>query len=242
MDKKALNDARMLYYDLFSKLFIFNFNHSRYEGVENALTCIYSNPLDNSSFDSTKELLQSIKLNSFERIQNEFEEIFHNPQTKHLGHSASYYENGVEFTQKCVDVKNLLAKTNIRKDENTYKDPEDSVGFLFRFMVELIKGRQNDKKVYEDVEFMLFKNVINEFIDEFIKELFLHPSAKEYKDVAIILNSFMEFERLYFDVQKVPTKQIKREYDISISESLRRAANKARKNADKIKKGEKNGA
>ena len=101
----------------------------------------------------------------------------------------------------------------------------------------IIKG----EKSYETLQHCLFVEIINEFIDEFIEALYENEKANAYKSLAVVLNAFIEFERLYFDVakpaprEKIVKKEEPCEY-ISDAEAKRRAENRIKKNAESLTK------
>lgn len=241
IDKISSNKARMLYYGMLSKFFIFNFKEDRFKDVNSMLEIIAQNPLDMASEKASRNLFEITKDN-YKKLVDEYDTLFNNPETKLIGYSASFYGEGVEFAQKCLLTKDILAKTDIRRNEAEFKESEDSIGFLLVLMHNLISGSLNGKKSYEKLQVELFSKIINPFVDFFIKNLYEHPNSKHYKDISILLNSFMDFERLYFDIPKETKKQkAVNEEGLSKSEALRRATNRARKLADKNnKKGEVN--
>ncbi len=233
INKQNLENARFLYYELFGRFFIYHYHENGLKDLDVMLSQINISPLDTYSQNSVKNILEVIDFKNISCITEEYNAIFYDPTTTHLGSSASYYEDGVEFSQKCVKVKNILAKTTIRRNEKIFKEPEDSAGFIFILMSNLI---QNETDTNKNLQQELFCDVLNQFIDGFIQNLFNHEKSNIYKDVAILLNSFMDFERLYFDTPKVVTKEKKRQDDhISKSEAQRRATNKARKKTDNQK-------
>jgi len=99
-------------------------------------------------------------------------------------------------------------------------------------LVELIVSGQ---KEYDTLQHCMFTEIINPFIDEFIVSVYEHKMAKAYQSIAIVLNAFMAFERMYFEVAKPPLKQKARVQKpvepISPAEARRRAENKAKKAA-----------
>jgi len=238
MNKEAVNGARSLYYGLFSKMFVFTSKEDRYDGIEEALDILIKNPMDENSCEALKEIKEFIEINGVLGLSNEHDDIFHNFDSETLRDTASFYSDGIESGKKRVEVKNFLAKTKIRRDEKNYTDNEDSVGFLVTFMHELIELMLKGEKQYETVHHCLFTEIINEFLDEFIVELYEHEKADAYRSTAIVLNAFLEFERLYFDVQKPKPKEkpvrIKEEdcEFVSDKEAKRRAENKAKREAD----------
>lgn len=235
LNRASMDRARLLYYGLLSKFFIFKTDKSKYEDIGDMLAYIKTNPLNDDVFLAVDKLLNSIDTQGYEILIDEYDAIFHGFGNRAIAKSASFYEEGIEFGKKCIQTREFLAKTTIRRDEQNYKDPEDSVGFLFVFMYELIKNTIEGNREYENIQHCLFAEIINPFIDQFIEELFGHLGAKNYKDIAIIMGAFMEFERLYFEVEKVQLQDKKRKTQdgISAAEAKRRAINKAKKEMDR---------
>ena len=233
----AVNTARSIYYGFFSKMFVFTPNIDRFEGVDEALDILIKNPLDENSGEALKEIKEFIKAYGNQGLSDEFDDIFNNPVTQTVRDTASFYSEGVESGRKRVEVKNFLAKTRIRRNEKVFTDNEDSVGFLVTFMHELIELVSSGEKQYETVEHCLYTEVINEFFDEFIVALYEHDKANAYKSLAIVLNAFIEFERLYYKVQKPKAKekiQKKEEVKevISDAEAKRRSENRKKREGD----------
>ncbi len=127
----------------------------------------------------------------------------------------------------------FVAKTKIRRDEKAYFEYEDSVGFIFSLMAELTDLVAQDEKEYENTVHCIFAQVINDFIDEFAKDTYEHESAVIYKDLMVVLHSFVAFERLYLEVSKPAIKERIKKVEscdaISDEEMERRARNKAMK-------------
>ena len=239
MDRKSVNKARSVYYGLMSKMFVFSSDANRYDDVVDILDKLIEAPLDENSGEALKEIRDFIKAYGSKKLSLEYDDLFSNPETKIIRDTASFYDEGVESGRKRVEVKNFLGKTKFRRDENGFKDNEDSIGFLVTFMHELIELSIQGELQYESVAHCLFAEVINEFIDEFITNLYEHDKADAYKSLAIVLNAFMTFERMYFKVQKPKPKEkiVKKEEPcefISDKEAQRRAENRIKKAADSL--------
>lgn len=234
MNREAVNPARSLYYGFMSKMLVFSTRDDRFEGIEKALDVMIENPLDENSAEALKEIKEFITLGGHEVLVNEYDAIFNAPGSRVVRTTASFYDEGVESGKKRVAVKNFLAKTRIRRNEQEFKENEDCVGFLVTFMHELIELIIKGEKSYETLQHCLFVEIINEFFDEFIENLYKHKKANAYKSLAVVLNAFLEFERLYFDVTKPAIKEkVVRKAEscevISEAEAKRRAENKAKK-------------
>lgn len=227
-----LNLARELYYALFSKLFIFTTKDDRFDGVKEKLLLICQNPLDDESFHAANRVLMSFDGN-LKKIISEYDNIFHTPP-RPLRTTISYFDEGREIGEACVKIKKIMAQTDIRKDKDKFKESEDSFGFIFTLMGYMISQNIQNGDKFEHLCEELFVNYINPFIDEFINSILTHPKASIYKDIAIIMASFVEFERAYFVQSKPDTQKHKQvSNDLSRSEMIRRKVNKARKNKEK---------
>jgi TorA maturation chaperone TorD len=240
INKESVNKARSLYYGFLSKMFVFTTDTNRYKGVLEALDVMIENPLDENSAEALKEFKSFLLEEGEASLIQEYDDLFHNPAFPVIRNTASYYDEGVESGKKQLEVKNFLAKTRIRRNEKTFKENEDSVGFIFTFMHELIELIMQGHKEYDTLQHCLFSEVINPFIDEFVIKVYEHPKARAYKAVAIVLNAFIAFDRLYFDVVKPPYTEVKRVAKpvevISSAEARRRAENKAKRDAEKAAK------
>jgi|LGOV01.1.fsa_nt_gb TorA maturation chaperone TorD len=241
MNKEAVNPARSLYYGFFSRMLVFSDSKDRFDGLKEALDVMISNPMDENSAEALKEIREFMELGGVEALVNEYDDIFHNPESQVVRNTASFYDEQVESGKKRLEVKNFLAKTKIRRDEKNFKESEDSVGFLVTFMHELAELIIKGEKSYETLQHCLFAEIINEFMDEYIEALYENKKSNAYKSLAVVLNAFIEFERLYFDVAKPAPKEkiVKKEEPcefISDEEAARRKRNREAKAADSIVK------
>ena len=235
MNRESVNNARSLYYGFLSKMFVFTTSVDRYKGVMEALDVMIENPIDENSGEALLEIKEFMLSLGEVAVIQEYDDIFHNPRFPVVRNTASYYDEGVESGHMRVDIINFLGKTKIRRDEQSYKENEDSVGFIFTFMHELVTLIVKGQKEYETLQHCMFNEVINSFVDEFIVRVYEHKMSKIYKSVVIVLNAFIAFERMYFEVAKPPLKEKNRVQKpvepISPAEARRRAENKAKKAA-----------
>jgi len=241
MNKKSVNGARSLYYGLLSKMLVFQEDEQRFDGLAEALDVMIINPIDANSAEALKEIHAFLKEGHAEKITQEYDDIFHDPESPIVRTTASYYDEGVESGKKRLEVKNFLAKTRLRRDEKQYKEPEDSIGFLVTFMHELIELILSGEESYDTLQHCLFAEVINGFIDTFTVELYEHKKANIYKSLAVVLAAFVAFERLYFNVEKPkPKQQVAKKTEscehISDAEAKRRAQNRIERNAESLLK------
>ncbi|MFT7005009.1 MAG: TorA maturation chaperone TorD [Sulfurimonas sp.] len=229
MNENKLDKARALYYAMFSRCFVFTTDNTRYFELINFIDILKENPLDKASAKAFEEMRKVMKSDSNVEFMKEFDLIFHSPETVTVRTTASYYDEAVESGKKRVEMKNFLAKTRIRRNEETYSDYEDHVGFIFSVMSELCDLIANGEEEYKNTAHCIFEQILNEFVDKFSKNLYEHESANIFKNVIILLKSFIEFERVYLEVNTPLSKttQVKpKEEVLSQAEIDRRARNK----------------
>ena len=232
MNEPKINKSRAMYYALFSRLFVFNTDSARYFELINLIDTLKQNPLDESSKIAFEKIGETLKSDSNVIFATEFDEIFHSPESSTIRTTASFYDENIESGKKRIEMQNFLAKTKIRRDEQSYTDYEDHVGFIFSVLSELCNLISEGEEQYKNTAHCIFEQILNEFVDEFLKELYEHENADIFKNVVVLLKSFIEFERVYLEVSapslKIKQKIVpKKEDNISEEEKERRARNKA---------------
>lgn len=237
---KEIAAARALYYSLFSRLFVFSIKEDRFDGVSKMLSLMTTANFDENSAATVMRLNSNFDEKNPQNIIDEYDNIFHAPP-KPLRNSLSYYDEGFEIGSVCAKIRKILAHTDIRRNEKNFKENEDSVGFVFTLMSEFVNRSTRGESEYEELAEQLFKVAINPYIDQFCEKLFMHEETKIYKDVAMLLQSFIEFERICYELSKptVRDESSKKSYDnISRSEMIRREKNRVRKMTAKNFEGE----
>jgi len=219
--KEEFAAGRKLYYAVFSKFFVFCEDKGRFDGLNQMLDLIEEYSLNDEVSIAVKNIKSKFDERNLENLIAEFDDIFHTPP-RPLRNSLSYYDEGYEVGHACADVRKILAKTSIRRDESKFKENEDNIGFVFTLMNEFI-GK------FGECEEELFKTIINPNIDEFIENLYEHQNSEIYKDVAVLLNEFIAFERVALNSPKPLRNENKKTDGLSRSESIRREKNRIRK-------------
>ena len=221
--------GRGLYYSLFSRFFVFSQDADRFSGVNAMLGLASAHALNEESAAAIMRIQAKFDEKNSQNLADEFDEIFHAPPSP-LRNSLSYYDEGYEVGHACAKVRKILARTDIRRDEAKFKENEDNVGFVFALMSEFI-ARESELELYGELEEQLFEEIINPNIDEFIESLFNHESSKIYKDVAVLLQGFIEFERVVLSAPRpINQGENKKTLDgVSRSEAIRRQKNRVRK-------------
>lgn len=221
--------GRGLYYSLFSRFFVFSQDADRFSGVNAMLGLASAYALNEESAAAIMRIQAKFDEKNPQNLVDEFDEIFHAPPSP-LRNSLSYYDEGYEVGHACAKVRKILACTDLRRDEAKFKESEDNVGFVLALMSEFI-ARESELELYGELEEQLFKEVINPNIDEFIESLFNHESSEIYKDVAVLLQGFIEFERVVLSAPRpINQGENKKTLDgVSRSEAIRRQKNRVRK-------------
>lgn len=238
-NNQELNRARAVYYGVFSRFFIYGTDVNEYFFLRDTLKTLSDNPIDATSKKALDEILNSLDSTSNVALLAEFDDIFHNPTTSTIRTSASFYDEGVESGKKRVEMQQFLGKTKIRRNEESFSEYEDHFGFVFTVMSELSNLIADKEESYTTLSHCIFTEILNPYIDEFIGELYNHESGNIFKNVAILLNSFITFERAFLEVN-APVQEEKiaapapMEEEISQEERERRARNKAAKMKDQV--------
>ena len=221
--------GRGLYYSLFSRFFVFSQDADRFAGVNAMLGLASAHALNEESAAAIMRIQAKFDEKNSQNLVDEFDEIFHALPSP-LRNSLSYYDEGYEVGHACAKVRKILARTDLRRDEAKFKENEDNVGFVFALMSEFI-ARESELELYGELEEQLFKEIINPNIDEFINDLFNHESSEVYKDVAVLLQGFIEFERVVLSAPRpINQGENKKTLDgVSRSEAIRRQKNRVRK-------------
>ncbi len=200
MNEVKINKARALYYAMLSRCFVFTTDNTRYFELINFIDILKENPLDKMSGQALEDIRKLIKSDSNVAFMSEFDAIFHSPETKNIRTTASYWDENVESGKKRVQMQNFLGKTKIRRDEKSYYDYEDSIGFIFTVMSELSELIASGDEQYKNTSHCIFEEILNEFIDNFSREVYEHESAVIFKHIIVVLKAFIEFERIYLEV------------------------------------------
>lgn len=235
-NNQTINKARALYYNFFANFFVLSPKIENYFELLRVLDILRENALDESSFEALNNIHKLLDKSLNITLIQEFDDIFYNPTNNKIRLTASFYNEGVESGRKRVEMIDFVAKTKLRRDENNFHEYEDSVGFIFSFMAELTNLVASGEKVYENTVHCIFSEILNDFIDDFAKDIYEYDKSKIYKELMVVLHSFIEFERLFLEISKPnkKDKSIKKESsddwgDISSEERERRERNRALK-------------
>jgi TorA maturation chaperone TorD len=234
MKDQAINQARAVYYGMFSRFFVYSQNTSRYFELLNMIKILKDNPLDASTSEALASIESKLGSDSNVALIQEHDDIFYNPSSTTIRITASFYDEQIESGKKRLEMLDFMAKTKIRRDEKVFTENEDSLGFIFTMMSELITLVTEGEEQYNTLQHCMFTEILNDFVDQISREIYEHENANIYKDVIVVLQAFMEFERLYLEVSRPKLKSreefvkvYESECEITEEEKARRAKNKA---------------
>ncbi len=197
--KELINRSRSIYYGLFSSLFVFAYDEDRFNGVKETVELLMKYPLTDEAEEALKNIYDFVK-DGYDKLSDQYDRVFFDPASP-IRTTASYYDEGYESGRKRVEMINYILKTDIRRNEEKYTDTEDDIGFICTFMYYLITNAKPENE-YEKLQKEVFKNILNPFVDAFADSLIEYEKSGIFRDIAVLLKEFMEFERIYFDVPK----------------------------------------
>lgn len=235
IQNKEIEHARSLYYYMFGALFGFIDNEKQIKELKELISLFVENPMDESSINALHEMQNFLNDGGLKALKEESDYLFYSPESSYIPMSASYYDEGRDDGKKRVEAAGLLFGSKFRKNEIICGDSEDHVAFLFNFMYQLTKAASNGDKESFLLSIEVFKTIINYFADELTISVFEHKSSCFYKNSAIVLKSFIEFERAYLDLP-APEVQMGKERDTNVIKKDRKAfVERVKRNLDEIR-------
>lgn len=203
-EELQINKARAIYYTLLGIFFSYQGVKRHKELTIQILEQIYANAINDQTQKDAQVLLQELEQNGCEAMLEEFDKLFiDNFSQKAISLTASYYDEGWEFGEKCLKIRDLILESEFRKSEE-FIEPEDHLGFLLLFCASLLQ-KANPCSIAMCKK--IFEELINDFVNFVVLEILKSKNARFYKSVAKILGSFAEFERLYLEVAPPPFEE-----------------------------------
>ncbi|ARE79809.1 molecular chaperone TorD family protein [Campylobacter helveticus] len=228
MNLENLRFARSLYYQCLGEVFSFSFSKDRLANFSKYLNAMSECAFDEALKTNFAFLLENLKTpQDIQKLIKEYDVLFLALKNA-IPTTFSYIEEGFENSNALLAVRQILAKSKLRRNETFFKEGEDSVGFCFILMGEFLKEKN------DDLAKELFEKLINPNIDEFLSLILTNDEALFFKKIAFISKAFMEFERFCFELEKPMKVQSKKvQNNLSRSEFLRRETNKQRRKLGK---------
>lgn len=201
MHKLEIDQARLFLYNILSFLFVEEYVKNSAQQLVNDLEILSNNSFDEDVAIAARNISEYLKSNVVDKLYLDYQELFIVPFGTFISLSASWYHEQREGGLMQLKVKDVLAKTKIRKDEKAFTAQEDHYGFIFTLSAYLI-DQQMKNEIKEDLQKELFQSVVNPYCDELFYKLIASPSAI-YSQVGVILANVCNFERAYLDIPKI---------------------------------------
>lgn len=201
MHKLEIDQARLFLYNILSFLFVEEYVKNSAQQLVNDLEILSNNSFDEDVAIAARNISEYLKSNGVDKLYLDYQELFIVPFGTFISLSASWYHEQREGGLMQLKVKDVLAKTKIRKDEKAFTAQEDHYGFIFTLSAYLI-DQQMKNEIKEDLQKELFQSVVNPYCDELFYKLIASPSAI-YSQVGVILANVCNFERAYLDIPKI---------------------------------------
>lgn len=179
LDSKIAS-ARILYYDFFANLFLYELLQKNEENIKQQVQLLKQYPLGEKSqvaFDFLEEGLQK----GIDFILQEYTKSFilsFDKKNSTISLYLSHYENGCVGGESLVYVRGLLKNNGFYLDKNFTKENEDQLGILCLFTKHLLKENKTKEAniVYETcilpIKNGIFKSLEQEHIDSFYHRVF----------------------------------------------------------------------
>lgn len=191
---ETINQARAIFYDFFAGLLLSDLLKGREALILEQLERLGIAPLDEEAEKSFAIL--AFELNhegGFQKIADEFDDLFCIPMSGDVVLPyVSHYKQGCFNGDILVDIRQTIKELPIRANSEIFKETEDHLGFLFlvmRYCIEEKNFRASEKEIC--------KMYLLPYMNQFIEDICTNPKSNLYKEIAVILKSFMEFERNY---------------------------------------------
>lgn len=200
MHNVEIDKARGFLYNILSLLFVEENVKNNTPKIIECLEILSNNAFDDEVAMASNDILEYLKQNGSEKLYVDYQDLFIVPFGEFIHLSASWYHEQREGGYMQIKVRDILAKTKIRKDEKFFRAPEDHYGFIFTLSSYLIEQQINNE-IKEDLQKELFKEVINPYCEELFYKLISSPSLV-YSKVGLIFGNICNLERAYLEVSK----------------------------------------
>lgn len=201
MHNKDIDKARLFIYNILAQLFVEEHAKNNKEGIIEGLNALAQNSFDADVTASCNKAISLLETYENNELYKQYQELFLVPFGNSVSLSASWQDEEREAGTMLLKVKDVLAKTKIRRDESAFSAPEDNFGFIFTLCAYLIE-QQVEGEIKENLQKELFKEVLNPIIDKFSFQL-VASGTEVYSLIGSVLSIFFNFERAYLEISKV---------------------------------------
>ncbi|MBR7118359.1 MAG: molecular chaperone TorD family protein [Helicobacteraceae bacterium] len=206
--KKAINNARILYYDFFAGLFLYDLLINRKDLLLEQIKILKTQPLNDGDLIFFEALENEIKANGIKNILFEYTRFFMLPFDTNANTSTnksdkkeknncqiilylSYYLDGTIAGSGLIKAKEKIRKSKVRLNEKEFKENEEHIGFLFVFSKYLLQNNE------DSLQSEVFKDCIMPMKDKIIENIKNKYLDSIYYNIANIMESFLDFEMAF---------------------------------------------
>lgn len=212
---EAIERARILYYDFFAGLFLYDLLINRKDLLLEQVKILKTQPLNDGDLVFFEALENEIQTNGIKNILFEYTRFFMLPfdvnenvsinrlakkrdknEKKEKSASQiilylSYYLDGTIAGSGLSIAKEKVRKSKVRLNEKEFKENEEHIGFLFVFSKYLLQNNENSlqNEVFKDciipMKDKIIENINNQYLDSM------------YYNIANLMKSFLDFEMAF---------------------------------------------
>lgn len=212
---EAIERARILYYDFFAGLFLYDLLINRKDLLLEQVKILKTQPLNDGDLVFFEALENEIQTNGIKNILFEYTRFFMLPfdvnenvsinrlakkrdknEKKEKSASQiilylSYYLDGTIAGSGLSIAKEKVRKSKVRLNEKEFKENEEHIGFLFVFSKYLLQNNENSlqNEVFKDciipMKDKIIENINNKYLDSM------------YYNIANLMKSFLDFEMAF---------------------------------------------
>lgn len=194
-------NARILYYDFFASLFLYDLLSTRLELLKKQIIILKKYPLLEKDLLHFNFLEEELLKNGVKNFIFEYTYLFMLPfnadnnrkDFKSIILYLSFYLDETIAGKGLNIAKQLVKKSKVRLNDISFKENEEHLGFLFLFMKHLLKN--NDFNLSKEV----FNNCINIMQSKIIQELQILRHNNLYHHISGLLKTFMSLEFAIFN-------------------------------------------
>ena len=234
IENKDIEQARALHYKFFGAIYSFIDSQKQIDDILKMLELFLDNPINDDFKNASKKMYEFLKVDGLQKLKNESNSVFVSPESTFIPMSASYFDEGRDDGQKRVKVAEFVFGSKFRKNEFASNDSEDNIVFLFEFMYTLIKSAVSDDEQSLDISHKVFEEILNDFLNDFANILYVHEDTDFYKNSAVLLNIFIEFERFYLDVEPSKKTASKEKVSAAIKKDRKPFTKRVERDLDEI--------
>lgn len=190
-EQTNLIHARMLYYDFFNGLLVFELLDERAKLAQKQIEILLTEPLNDTAKNAMLLLQNELKTHGMANFKDEFSRLFALPfGAKQVGIHLSHFYHHCVGGESLLQMRQLVKQSDVRVQNESFKETEEHLGFICGFMRHLLEV--GNAQLAKDV-FALSKDA---FLG-FIAEIEAREDAILYVAIAQILQSFIQFEGEY---------------------------------------------